>query len=292
MDPGYLYAFGAFLFIGSYLMPVRFATAKGLRFFPFMGLGMAVVLLFRFSSLAALWAHPLWFWGSVLAGVLWAAGQALANLTLEEVSLAKGSVLFNINTFINIAFGLLVFHEASGLKTYLFLLGGGVLLFLGAWWVARISAASSQRENLKKGVLYGLLAGLFWGVYFSPTKAVQVWDPQPTLSSLDVLSGMMLGGAVPALVLFAFCPRGLFKARNIAAGMGTTLLWTLGTAFFLMANQALGISRSIPIVNSSGLVYAFWSLFVFKEFPLSAWPKVVSGTLVVVMGVILMALSH
>lgn len=289
---GYLFAFGAFLCIGSYLVPVRFATAKGLQFFPFMGLGMLAVELFRLSSLEALWAHPQWFWGSVLAGVLWAAGQALANLALEEVSLAKASVLFNINTFINIAMGLLVFHEASGLKAYLLLLGGGVLLFLGAWWVARISAASSQKENLKKGLLYGLLAGLFWGVYFSPTKAVQVWDPQPSLSSLDVLSGMMLGGIVPALALFVFCPKRLLTGRNLAAGAATTAFWIAGTAFFLMANQALGLSRAIPIVNASGLVYAFWSLVVFKEFPPSAWPKVLGGTLLVVGGVILMACSN
>jgi glucose uptake protein GlcU len=288
---GYLYAFGAFLCIGSYLMPVRFATAKGLQFFPFMGLGMGVLELFRISSLEALWAHPLWFWGSVLAGLLWAAGQTLANVTLEAVSLAKASVLFNANTFINIAFGLFAFHEASGLKSYLFLLGGGILLFLGAWWVATISAASAQKENLKKGVLFGLLTAIFWGVYFAPTKAVQVWDPQAGLSSLDVLTGMILGGTVPALVLFAFCPKKFWTFRNIAAGAGTTVLWASGTSFFLLANQALGLSRAIPIVNASGLVYAFWSLFVFKEFPLSAWPKVVSGTLIVVAGVILMALS-
>lgn len=274
------------------MVPVRFATAKGLQFLPFMGLGMVVVDLLRIPSLENLWAHPLWFWGCFLAGILWAAGQTLANLSLEQVSLAKASVLFNSNSFINIAIGLLVFHEASGLKSYLLLLAGGILLFIGAWWVARISAAPSKEGNLKKGVLYGLLAGLFWGLYFAPTKAVQVWDPQPSLSPLDVLSGLVLGGTIPALALFFFCQRRLWTTRNIAAGAVTTLFWVAGTTFFLLANQALGLSRSVPIVNSSGLVYALWSLFVFKEFPLSQWPKVLGGTLLVVGGVILMACSN
>ena len=274
------------------MVPVRFATARGLRFLPFMGLGMVVMDFLRISSLKALWAHPLWFWGCVLAGVLWAAGQTLANMSLEEVSLAKASVLFNANTFINIAFGLLLFHEASGLRSYLFLLAGGILLFLGAWWVARVSAAPSKEGNLEKGVLYGLLAGLFWGVYFTPTKAVQVWDPQAGLSSLDILSGLALGGTIPALLLFFFCKKQHWSIRNIAAGAVTTLLWVAGMTFFLLANQALGLSRAVPIVNSSGLVYALWSLFIFKEFPLSQWPKVLGGTLLVVGGVVLMAFSN
>ncbi len=292
METGYLYAFAAFFCVGSYMVPVRFASAKGLQFLPFMGLGMAIMDLLRISSLKNLWAHPLWFWGSFAAGVLWVTGQTLANLALEEVSLAKASVLFNSNSFINIAFGLLVFHEASGWRAYLFLLMGGILLFIGAWLVARVSAAPSKEGNLKKGILYGLLAGFFWGLYFAPTKAVQVWDPQSTLTSLDVLSGLALGGTLPALALFFFGSQRHWGFRNVAAGGITTLLWGMGMSCFLLANQALGLSRSVPIVNASGLVYALWSLFVFKEFPLSQWHKVLGGTVLVVAGVILMACSN
>jgi glucose uptake protein GlcU len=291
MSTGYFYALAAFACIGSYMVPVRFATSKGLKFMPFMGLGMVVMDLVRCSSLQALWLYPKWFWASVLSGLLWVAGQALANLALEEVSLAKASVLFNFNSFINIAFGLLVFHEASGLRAYFYLLAGGTLLFAGAWWVARISAAPSKEGNLKKGVWLGLAAGCFWGLYFTPIKAVQVWDPQPTLSALDALSGLALGGTLPALLLFFFCRREDLNFRNVVMGGMTTFLWAVGTACFLLAIDGLGLSRAVPIVNSNGLVYAAWSLFVFKEFSFSAWPKVLGGTLIVMAGVILMAFS-
>jgi glucose uptake protein GlcU len=291
MSTGYFYALAAFACIGSYMVPVRFATSKGLKFMPFMGLGMVAMDLLRHSSLQALWAHPRWFWASLLSGVLWVAGQALANLALEEVSLAKGAVLFNFNSFINIAFGLLVFHEASGFRAYAYLLAGGLLLFTGAAWVSRISAAPAKEGNLKKGVGLGLLAGLFWGLYFTPIKAAQVWDPQPALSSLDALSGLALGGTLPALALFFFCRKGDWSIRNILLGGMTTFLWAVGTACFLLAIDGLGLSRAVPIVNSNGLVYAAWSLFVFKEFSFSAWPKVLGGTVIVVAGVILMAFS-
>ncbi len=291
MPTGYFYALAAFFCIGSYMVPVRFATSKGLKFMPFMGLGMAVMDLLRYSSLQALWLHPKWFWASIFSGLLWVTGQTLANLALEEVSLAKASVLFNFNSFINIAFGLLVFHEASGFRAYLYLLAGGLLLFVGAWWVARISAAPAKEGNLQKGILMGILAGFFWGLYFSPIKAAQVWDPQPTLSALDSLSGLALGGTLPALFIFFFCQKEDWRFRNVAMGGATTLLWAAGMACFLLAIDGLGLSRAVPIVNSSGLVYAAWSLFVFKEFSFSAWPKVLGGTLIVVAGVILMAFS-
>ena len=291
MSTGYLYAFGAFALIGSYMVPVRFTTAKGLPFMSCMGVGMAVVMAFRLSSLQALWVHPKWFWASILSGLFWACGQGLANLTLEEVSLAKASVLFNINSLINMAVGLMFFHEASGLKAYLFLLAGGILLSAGAWWVAHLSPAPHKERNLKKGVLFGLLAGLFWGVYFAPIKAVQLWDPQTSLSSTDALTGLMLGGLVSAIPLAFAASRGSWTPRNLGLGFVTAVLWTLGSTYFLLAIDRLGLSRAVPIVNASGLVYAGWSIFVFKEFPFSLWPKVLSGALVVAAGAVLMAFS-
>ena len=287
---GYLYAFTAFALIGSYMVPTRFAAAKGMAFLPYMALGLLVLDLGLIPQVSVLWAHPVWFWGSILTGVLWAVGQGLANAALAEISLAKASVFFNINSFINIAFGILVFHEAAGLKAYLLLLAGGILLSLGAWLVARVSASPKKEGNLKKGITLSLLAGFFWAIYFVPVQWIQrgsEGDFTPALA----LSGMILGGGIPSL-LAAF-PGGVRKGivKDLGLGFLTALLWLGGTLFFLKANQSLGLSRAVPIVNSSVLIYAGWSLF-FKELPLAQWPKVLGGALTVAAGVLLMALSQ
>jgi glucose uptake protein GlcU len=292
VETGYFFALGAFFCIGSYLVPVRFAQAKGLAFLPFMGLGVLAWDLLSLPSLRTLAAHPLWLGASLLSGVLWVCGQIFANLSLEEVSLAKASALFNFNSFINIAFGLLAFREASGLRAYLYLLAGGILLFLGAWRVSSVSAAPSKEGDLRKGVFWGLVTGLFWGLYFVPTKAVQVWGPRTGLGSLDLFNGMALGGTLPLLALFFLRPRGRLSLRNVLAGAVSALLWILGTIGFLSAIGVLGLSRAVPIVNSNGLVYAAWSLWVFKEFDFSQWPKVLGGSLLVAAGVALMAFSR
>lgn len=289
---GYLFAFGAFLCIGSYLVPVRFSTAKGLRFVPLMGIGMLVVELAFLPYLRALWAHPLWFWGSIASGILWACGQGLGNMALEEVSLAKAVVFFNFNSFINIASGLILFKEASGLGAYSILLAGGILLFLGAWWVARVSATPTKEGNLKKGTFLSLAAGFFWGIYFIPVKALQVWSPDSNLTFLHVLSGLLLGGAVSTVGSAIFIRSKGWNVRDLGWGLLTAVLWTVGTACFLASIQTLGLSRAVPMVNANTLVYAAWSLFVFKEFPISQGPKLLGGTLLVVGGVVLMAFSN
>jgi glucose uptake protein GlcU len=286
-----LYALAAVACIGSYMVPARFATAKGAAFLPFMGLGMAAVGLVLSGCFQALLAHPLWLVGTLLSGMLWALGQGLANVALAEISLAKAAVLFNINSFINIALGLVVFHEASGMTAYLLLLSGGVLLFIGAWVVSRITAPAAKEGNLKKGVVLSLLAGFCWGVYFVPVKALQTWDANAALSSLDVLSGMILGGALSALLTGLFHPRRNWTFLNMGLGVLTAVLWATGTICFLSIIRTMGLSRAVPIVNSNILVYALWSL-AFGELHVSQWRHLAAGFLLVAGGVVFLAFSN
>src|ERR1700722_12985944 len=109
------YAFAALLCLGSYMVPVRFSPAKGTSFFPFIALGILVMdLLFLRGSLVDLAAHPMAFALALLSGLLWAGGQLMANAALEQISLAKGTMLFSLNTFINILIGIIAFKESSG----------------------------------------------------------------------------------------------------------------------------------------------------------------------------------
>jgi len=288
---GYLYALAAMACIGSYMVPVRFSTMKGFCFMPFMGVGMVLVDVALGHSLEKLWLYPYWFWGSLLSGFLWACGQCLANMAFEEISLAKASVFFNFNTLLNILVGIIVFKEASGWKSYLFLLGGSLILSLGALAVSRISAAPSKERNLRKGLLLSLLAGAFWGIYFIPLKALATWDAGTPVTQLDSVSGLVLGGSILPLVLGLFNRKIQWSFRNTGWGVLTAFLWAMGMICFLWAIQDLGLSRAVPIVNSSTLFYAFWSLFIFKELPFSKWPQVLGSTLVVVAGAVLISFS-
>jgi glucose uptake protein GlcU len=75
-------------------------------------------------------------------------------------------------------------------------------------------------------------------------------------------------------------------------GFGSAFLWVTGMSGMLMAIQLLGLSRAVPMVNANTLVYTAWSLFYFKELPLTQWPKVLGSVLLALAGGILMALSN
>jgi glucose uptake protein GlcU len=102
---------------------------------------------------------------------------------------------------------------------------------------------------------------------------------------------LVLGGAITALLIPVFHqPKGA-TAKNFGLGLVSAVLWVLGMSGMLMSIQTLGLSRAVPIVNASSLVYAAWSLFVFKELRFSEWPKVLGSALLALAGGILMALS-
>jgi len=289
---GYLYAFLAFLMIGSYLVPLRFARPKGDAFLALMGIGLVALLPFLAPQLADLARRPSWLAAGLLSGFLWAVAQAFANRAVGEVSFAKAVVVFNLNTFVNIAVGVLLFREAASSRAALFLLAGGMVLFSGAAVVAGAQAAPSREGNRRKGILLAAAAGLLWGVYFIPVQLVKQMDPVPGFGEAHLLAALLLGGGLGALAIgVRSLRRGPWGRRDLAWGTISAVLWTGGTAFFLLTIREMGLARAVPLVNMNTLMYAGWSLFVFRELPMhQAW-RVLAGALLGVAGAGLLALA-
>jgi drug/metabolite transporter (DMT)-like permease len=287
---GYLYAFLAFLMIGSYLVPLRFARPKGDAFLALMGAGMLACLPFFAPQLAEIARHPLWLGAGILSGMLWAVAQGLANRAVGEVSFAKAVVVFNLNTFVNIAAGLFLFQEAASLKAAATLTAGGVVLFSGAALVAGAQAAPAAEGDRRRGLLLAAAAGLLWGVYFIPMQWAKRMAPAPGLGEAHLLAALLLGGSVSAVLLGV---RALRRSgagrRDLAWGAAAAVLWTAGTAFFLLAIREMGLARAVPLINSNTLMYAGWSLFVFRELPLHQSWRVLSGALLAVAGAAILA---
>jgi drug/metabolite transporter (DMT)-like permease len=289
LNLGYLYAFGAFLAIGSYLVPSRFARSKGLAFLPVLGAGLLVCVLPLLPWFLELARSPRWLLATFLSGLLWCAGQSLAGLALEEMSLAKAAAVFNVNTLINLAAGILLFGEAGDPSRLPGLLLGGALLFAGAVWVAWAQAVPRKERDLRKGLLLSLGAALCWGVYFLPLVALRRADPASPLTGLHTLSGLMVGGGVAALAV-GFLGRWRIEWRKDAPhGFASAVLWTVGTFCFLAAIERLGLARTVPVVNTNVLMYALWSFAVFKELPWSQAPRVLGGCLLLAVGIALLA---
>lgn len=282
---GYIYVLGAFVLIGSYLVPVRFARAKGDAFLALMGIGLLGCLVVLGPRLMELARHPAWLAAGVFSGVLWAVAQGFANRAVSEIPFAKAVVVFNLNTFVNIAAGILLFREAATAGSAFWLAAGGTVLFIGAVLVSGAQSFASAEGDRRKGIVLSALAGLIWGVYFIPLKYVQKLAPAPELGETHLLTGLLLGGGLGAVAIGARSLRlSGWRARDLAWGVASGIAWTVGTAFFLAAIRELGLSRAVPLINMNTLMYVGWSLFVFREIPLSQAWRVLAGALVAVLG--------
>jgi drug/metabolite transporter (DMT)-like permease len=286
---GYLYCFGAFILIGSYNVPTRFSKSTGLSFLPMLGGGLLIGVLLFYPTFFELTASPLWLGATYLSGLLWCLGQCAANIALDEISLAKGAALFNVNTLINLAAGLLLFGEGAKPGSVPWIVSGGLLLFAGAVWVAWAQAVPSRERNFKKGLLWSLVAAFFWGVYFLPIMAVRKMDPQAPFTTLHVLVGLMAGGGLSALAVGLFPKAKPNWIKDFRWGALSAFLWAAGTGFFLMGISSLGLSKTVPMVNTNVLMYAIWSLFIFKELPISQAVRVLGGCLTIAVGIALIA---
>lgn len=289
---GYVYAFLAFLAIGSYLVPLRLSRAKGDAFLCLMGLGMVAALPLFFRPLSELFRHPAWLSAGVFSGVIWALAQGMANRAVGEVSFAKAVVVFNLNTFVNIAAGLLLFAEASSWKAGLLLVAGGIVLFAGAALVAGARAEANREGNRRRGLLLAASAGFLWGVYFIPLQYAKRLSPAPELGETHLLAALVLGGGVSAILLGVASLRRIdWGFRDLAGGVLAAALWIGGTFFFLLAIREMGLARAVPLINTNTLMYAAWSLFVFRELPLSQARRVLAGALLAVAGAAILALA-
>jgi drug/metabolite transporter (DMT)-like permease len=286
---GYLYAFGAFLCIGSYLVPARRARSTGLSFIPLLGAGLLVGALFLLPYLVEILRSPRWAVAVTASGVLWCLGQCAAGLSLEQISLAKGSALYNVNTLINLAAGLIWFGEGARPGSAPWIVSGGLLLFIGAVWVAWAQASPEKEGDLTRGVVWGLVAAVCWGVYFLPLVSMRRMDPGAPFGTLHILAGLMAtGGSAALLSGFLLRSKPGWKL-DLPWGFASAILWTVGTGFFLAAINRLGLAKTVPVVNCNVLMYAFWSLFVFKELPLAQAPRVLGGCVAIALGIALIS---
>ena len=87
-------------------------------------------------------------WG-VLAGCLWAVANTLTIFAIRDVGLSIAFPLWNMNSLIGILWGITLFNELrnAGVRRWLSVLGGAVLMFLGACLLAYASAAQTTPEH-------------------------------------------------------------------------------------------------------------------------------------------------
>jgi drug/metabolite transporter (DMT)-like permease len=238
-------------------------------------------------------------WG-VLAGCLWAVANTLTIFAIRDVGLSIAFPLWNMNSLVGIFWGVVLFNELhhAGVRRWLSVLGGAVLMFVGAVLLASASAARTTSQHALHGVLAALAAGVLWGSMYVPYRKAYLTGMNPLsfvafftigeLVTMGILALTYVGG-VPALV------RELVNTREVLFWLLLGgFLWVIGDLLQQYAAKYIGISRGIPLSNTNQLWGLAWGVLVFGELRgrgLSLYAQVIGGSLLMAAGAGAIALS-
>jgi len=171
---GVLAALGAGLVFGSMYIPYRKAYLTGmnpLTFVTIFTIGeMATMTILAVSftgGFAPFWhelvkSRSVAFW-PLLGGFMWVVGDLFQNYAAKYVGISRGIPLSNTNQLWGLLWAILVFGELRGLgkEVYGLVIGGSLLMAVGAVAIALSSATSGEYSSWKEAAqresdLYGV----------------------------------------------------------------------------------------------------------------------------------------
>jgi drug/metabolite transporter (DMT)-like permease len=236
---------------------------------------------------------------ALLAGCLWAVANTLTIFAIRDIGLSIAFPLWNSNSLLGIFWGFLFFNELreAGWRRWAGVLGGALVMCVGAAVLAIASASQSSSAHSLNGVWAALGAGVLWGTMYIPYRKAYLTGMNPlsfvtffTFGELGMMSTL-------ALTYIGVSPlwRQLVEARAVIFWlMLGGFIWVIGDLFQQYAAKYVGISRGIPLSNTNQLWGLLWGILVFGELQgksHTTYLQVIGGSLLMMLGVGAIALS-
>src|SRR6516165_6976345 len=149
-------------------------------------------------------------WG-VMAGCLWATGNTLTIFAVRDIGLSLAFPLWNSNSLVGVVWGILLFkelHRAPWIRKA-GVVGGALVIFVGAILISAASGAQSAHGNPLRGIAAALGAGLMFGSMYIPYRKAYITGMNPLtfltlftfgeIVTVTLLAIAFLGGPRPML---------------------------------------------------------------------------------------------
>ncbi|MBI3109613.1 hypothetical protein HYZ06_01090 [Candidatus Daviesbacteria bacterium] len=276
---GFLAALGAALFWGSYMVPFKISKSQNLLQFQALmavGIGLSGLLI----SLILGYSLTLNMYG-LLSGVLWASANAISLVAILNLGLSRAApLLASLVILSSFLWGALVFGELpTGITMGFFGIG---LIVLGVILVS--TTGNTHSQNVKKGLLAGIVAGLIFGSQLVPIKVGNVATRD---FFFPVCAGIFITG-----ILISQAMRVKFKNEAIKESLSSGFIWNIGNLLSLISLSMIGLSKMGPVSQSAILIAVLWGLYYFKEITQRKQVmQVLSGAVILLLGVVILGLA-
>ncbi len=236
---------------------------------------------------------------ALLAGCLWAVANTMTIFAIRDIGLSIAFPLWNSNSLLGILWGFLFFNELrqAGWRRWLGVLGGALVMCVGAALLAIASSTQAPAAHSLRGVWAALGAGVLWGTMYIPYRKAYLTGMNPlsfvtffTFGELGMMSALAIGylGLAPLW-------HQLQSARDVIFWlMLGGFIWVIGDLFQQYAAKYVGISRGIPLSNTNQFWGLLWGTLVFGELHgrgHSVYAQVIGGSLLMMAGVAAISFS-
>lgn len=266
---GFGLALVAMVLFGLYMVPRKLS---GLRDFDFV-LTMCIGAVLT-TQAARLLAHGIappatGAYGLLLSascGPLWALGMLFYTLSVSQMGLALATPIKNTTAVLGTVFGLVVFAEWHETNATL-ALAGSALVVGCAVVLGRCGDRAQERSFVTGlGVVYALLAAVFFAAYTIPLKMAQ----REGVDTYSLIAFMSLGTLGGGLALFLAFSRG--RRQWLRAGLRDHLwaalagaTWSLATVTMAEAIRHIGLAVTWPVTNLNTIVTVAAGVWLFHE---------------------------
>src|ERR1051325_3774342 len=237
---------------------------------------------------------------AILAGCMWAVANTLTIFAIRDIGLSIAFPLWNTNSLLGIFWGFLLFDElrGAGARQWFGVIGGALVMFVGAVMLAWASSTQAPAGHAWRGVLAAIGAGALWGTMYIPYRKAYLTGMNPlsfvtffTFGELGMMGSLAViytGGISPLTAQLSAAQPVLFWL--LAGGF----IVVIGDLFQQYAAKYIGISRGIPLSNTNQLWGLLWGTLVFGELASASgatMTQVIGGSLLMAAGAGAIALS-
>ncbi len=203
---------------------------------------------------------------SFAGGFFWAFANRLSLVGINNIGMAKTTVILNFVSIISFIFGIIFLSESPTFFLYIgipFLIGGSIIVSL---------LSENNKQINKKGVFAVFLATFFISILnvLITDAIIAQYFPHPTILFFTATMCMSFGSLLGAII---FNLR-ISKLREWFAqpkkthlyALGAGLIWMVGFEITSYILAEFGLSFGVPIIQSVMiLVSALWGILYFKE---------------------------
>ncbi|MHA1380843.1 MAG: GRP family sugar transporter [Candidatus Helarchaeota archaeon] len=287
----------ASLFFGIQFIPQKLAgnpKAELYNLSLILGIAISSVIPFAYftiiDGLKDIFVIP--FILSFFGGLVWSFGSRLTLVGINEIGMAKTTVIMNfcIST-ISFIFGIVFFSETPSILKYI----GIPILMTGAIFVAIIGENNNKKVNII-GVLSVAASSIFISAnnVLTPTAIASPYFPTIPFYTAVMFMGLgaVLGGFLSNLKPSKLCEWKDLKKSTHYYGILAGIIILVGFEFTMFTLSEFGLSFGVPIIQSMMIVIsAFFGIIYFKE--IMGKKKIslyIIGTGISIFGVILFSL--